>query len=221
MAFGRPGKGAALLYLGSSLGGLAIILCAEPFWVRILGVVVLSYSLFCLLITGAFLELLPATGAGSWTPRAKSDLPGRDGRQRVEIANQGMLEKVPIFQGGNPVFLRHLALMLKPVTFAPGDLIIKKGDVGNEMYFLRRGQVEILDGAGARLNTLGPGEFFGELSLLFSTPHTATVRAMTPCDLFVLNKAEFLQVLKDYPTVAASIQGVARACYGKAGEIST
>jgi glucose-6-phosphate 1-dehydrogenase len=165
-------------------------------------------------------EDFPNYPAGSWGPKAAYDLLARDGRQWVEVINRGMLEQVPIFHGGNPVFLQHLALTLKPVAFAPGDLVIKKGDVGNEMYFVCRGEVEILDGGGAKLNTLGPGDFFGELSLLFSTPRTASVRATTPCDLFVLNKAEFVQLLKDYPTVAASIQEVARARYGKAGELN-
>ena len=63
MAYGRPGKGAAFLYLGFALGGLVVFLCAEPAWARILGIIALSYSLFSLLITGAFLELLPAAPA--------------------------------------------------------------------------------------------------------------------------------------------------------------
>jgi hypothetical protein len=89
MAYGRPGKGAAFLYLGFALGGLAIILCVESFWVRSFGVVALVYSLFCLLLTGAFLELLPATPATQrgrgWSResnQANGDIPAPGKRER-------------------------------------------------------------------------------------------------------------------------------------------
>jgi hypothetical protein len=84
MAFGRPGKGAALLYLGLALGGLAVSLYAETFWVRILGLIALLYSLFCLLITGAIIELLPATRA---TDTTSSD------REQEEMAARGQQEE--------------------------------------------------------------------------------------------------------------------------------
>jgi CRP-like cAMP-binding protein len=81
------------------------------------------------------------------------------------------------------------------------------------MYFICRGQVEVLDKTGTRLNTLGEGDFFGELSLLSSQPRTATIRAATTCDLFVLDKTDFNRVLKDRPQLLKSLQEVARSRY--------
>ncbi len=163
-------------------------------------------------------EDFPNYPAGSWGPKSSSDMLARDGRAWVEVINREVLERVPMFQGGTPTFLRNLALTLKPVTFDPGDDIITKGDRGHEMYFVCRGQVEVLDGA-RRLNTLGPGDHFGELALLHSMPRAASVRAMGPCDLFALSQADFLQVLNDHPDVAASIDEAARARSGNAGNI--
>ncbi len=155
----------------------------------------------------------PNYPAGTWGPKAAHDLPRRDGREWVEIIPRDLLQKVPIFREGNPVFLQNLALALKPASYDTGDEIITKGDTGREMYFVCRGAVEVFDGA-TRLSTLGAGDFFGELALLYATPRTSSVRATAPCDLFVLSTADFVQVLKDHPGVAASIREVARARYG-------
>jgi glucose-6-phosphate 1-dehydrogenase len=152
----------------------------------------------------------PNYPAGSWGPKAAFDLLERDGRQWVEVINRGVLEKVPLFQGGNAIFFQNLAMTLKPTSYAPGDAIIKQGDKEDEaMYFVCRGQVEVIQD-GQKKSTLGPGSFFGELALLRHTGRTATVKAVTPCDLFVLEKSDFEKVLRDHPSVAASIEEVAK-----------
>jgi glucose-6-phosphate 1-dehydrogenase len=155
----------------------------------------------------------PNYAAGSWGPKAAFDLIERDGRRWVEVINRNVLAKVPLFRDGDPVLLHNLSMMLKPVVAAPGTDIIRQGEMGGEMYFICRGDVEVLGGAGARLNTLAAGDFFGELSLLLSQPRNATIRATTPCDLFVLDKADFNRALKDHPQFASSLREVARSRY--------
>jgi glucose-6-phosphate 1-dehydrogenase len=155
----------------------------------------------------------PNYPAGSWGPKAAYALVERDGRQWVEVINRDVLEKVPLFQGGGPVFLQNLAMMLKPVVHNAGDFIIKKGDMGSEMYFICRGQVEVLDGGGKVLSTLYDGDFFGELSLLLSQVRSASIRALKVCDLFVLDKADFKRVLDQHPQFAASLREMAKSRY--------
>jgi glucose-6-phosphate 1-dehydrogenase len=155
----------------------------------------------------------PNYPAGSWGPKAAFDLIEHDGRRWIESINRDVLERVPLFQGCDPVFLYSLAMMLKPVVCAPGETIIRKGDFGQEMYFICRGEVEVLSGEGQLLSRLKEGNFFGEIGLLLSQPRTAHVRAATPCDLFVLEKGDFLQVLKDQPQFAQSISEIARTRY--------
>jgi glucose-6-phosphate 1-dehydrogenase len=158
-------------------------------------------------------EDFPNYPAGSWGPKAAFDLIERDGRRWVEVINRDVLEKVPLFQGGDPVFLHNLAMMLKPVVYDAGAYIIRKGEMGSEMYFISRGQVEVLDGGGKLLNTLGEGDFFGEISLLLSQPRAASIRAAANCDLFVLDKADFDRVLAGQPQFADSLREVARSRY--------
>lgn len=149
-------------------------------------------------------EDFPNYTAGSWGPKTAFHLIERDGRKWLEVINRAVLEKVPLFAGTSSVFLHGLALVLKPAVYAEGDTIVSKGESGAEMYFVARGEVEVIDGERV-LDTLGEGNFFGEKSLLLAEPRSASVRAKSQCDLYVLEKAEFMKVLKDHPKFARSI----------------
>ncbi len=122
------------------------------------------------------------------------------------MLNRTVLERVSFLRGGDPVLLHNLALVLKPLACAAGEVFIREGEVGAEMYFVCRGQVEVFDRAGKVLATRGEGDAIGELALLHHQPRTASVRALTPCDLIVLNKSDFDHVLQDYPAFAAKIR---------------
>lgn len=141
----------------------------------------------------------PNYPAGSWGPKAAFDLIERDGRQWIEVINRAVFEKIPLFQGCDAIALANLAMMLQPVVVAPGDFIMRQGEVGTTMYIIARGQVEVVDASGKGMATLKEGDFFGELALLFSKPRTASIRAVTPCDLYVLEKADLERVGRDHP----------------------
>ncbi|MBI3463256.1 MAG: cyclic nucleotide-binding domain-containing protein, partial [Planctomycetes bacterium] len=155
----------------------------------------------------------PNYPAGSWGPKAAFDLIERDGRRWLEIVNRDVVEKVPLFQRCSPAFLNSLAMTLKPQVFSAGEYVVRKGESGNEMYFLNRGEVEVLDGEGRPMNTLSDGGFFGEIALLLSQPRIASIRAITDCDVFVLDRSDFSKVLNDHPQFAQSIVEVARDRY--------
>ena len=159
---------------------------------------------------------LPNYEAGTWGPKAAHDLIERDGRRWLEVISRAVLEAVPLFKGTSAVFLHSLALVLEPDVFAAGDVIVTKGERGREMYFVARGEVEIIADDGSVVQSLGIGSFFGETSLLLSTPRTASVRARTQCDVYVLSKAELLKVLRDHPRVARTLLDTSRARYGAA-----
>ena len=155
----------------------------------------------------------PNYPAGSWGPKAAFDLMTRDGRRWLEVITPATLERVPLFEGAGPVFLRSLAMTLGPVVYEAGETIIRQGETGREMYFLCRGEVEAFDDKGKVLRTLGDGAFFGEISLLREGPRTASVRAVTPCDLFVLDKADFDRALEQYPHFASAVREIVATRY--------
>jgi CRP-like cAMP-binding protein len=94
-----------------------------------------------------------------------------------------------------------------------GDVIIQQGDSTEDMYFICRGEVQVLDNKGEIVSELKEGNFFGEISLLMSTERTATVKAKTSCDLFVLSKAVFSRILRDHPQFADNMMQVAKERY--------
>jgi glucose-6-phosphate 1-dehydrogenase len=155
----------------------------------------------------------PNYTAGSWGPKEAYELLERDGRRWVEVINRSVLERVPLFQGCDATFMHRLAMTLKPAVRAQGDYIVRQGEAGGEMYFICRGQAEAVDGAGRVLNVLGEGDFFGELSLLLAQPRSASVRARTSCDLFVMEQNDFNRVLKNHAPLAEALKENARNRY--------
>jgi glucose-6-phosphate 1-dehydrogenase len=160
----------------------------------------------------------PNYAAGSWGPKAAYQLIEKDGRKWVEVLNRETLEKVPLFQGADPVLLGSLVMALRSVVFQPGDVVLRKGEIGSELYLISRGEVEVVDDAGHVVATLGEGNFFGEISLLTSAPRNATVRAKTYCDFFVLDKSDFMRVLRERPQFLKSMMEIAQARYNVSSE---
>jgi glucose-6-phosphate 1-dehydrogenase len=156
----------------------------------------------------------PNYDAGTWGPKAAFELIGKDGRRWFEIINREMLEQIPLFKGCDAVFLNSVVTLLRPQVFRPGEIICHKGaDPAREMYLIARGQVEIVDGNGKVINTLGDGHCFGEIGVLLSQPRTATVRAISDCDLFVLQKEDFLKLLAEQPRFKEAILEIVRTRY--------
>lgn len=128
---------------------------------------------------------------------------------RTEVAlylRRDFIERAPLFQNAAHELVRELALQLRPVVFTPGDYVFRAGHYGRHMYFIGRGQVEIIAADGHTVvNTLKEGDFFGELALLFSQPRTASVRARDYCDLYSLDKDTFDHAISRYPDFARHI----------------
>lgn len=89
-------------------------------------------------------------------------------------------------------------------SFVAGDVIVQRGDAADEMYVIRSGEVEILrgDGGGGVVARLGPGDFFGEMSLLESLPRDADAVARNDVELIVITQGGLLVRLRRDPTFA-------------------
>jgi CRP-like cAMP-binding protein len=94
-------------------------------------------------------------------------------------------------------------------------VIVRKGDPGPEMFLICRGQVEVLSDSGGVIATLKEGDIFGELAVLLGEKRTATVRAKTPCDLFVLEKNDFNRILREHEHFAQAIRAIAQQRFEK------
>ncbi|XP_068721896.1 uncharacterized protein [Montipora capricornis] len=122
-----------------------------------------------------------------------------------------LIETVPLFQGTEIGFLKMLSMKIKPVYFLSKEYVVRKGDMGQEMYFVHRGLVEVVSEHAEPIvfDVMGEGRFFGEISVVFSCPRTASVRAQTNSDLFVLTKNDLDEVLTHYPQISKKIRETA------------
>ena len=131
-------------------------------------------------------------------------------RQDVALhLRRDLVEGVPLFHGASDAFLRDVALQMHALIVLPGDVVVRAGQPGREMYVLSRGTVEVLGADGHAIRRLSDGDFFGEIALVHDAPRSATVRAVTVCDLYVIDREAYERVARDYPDVASSLEAAA------------
>jgi len=158
-------------------------------------------------------ENFPNYPFGSWGPKEAFELLSPDHRRWLARTPKPALERVPMFEGCGHTMLQAFAMMLKPMVFNAGDLIVEQGSEGHELFIIEIGTVEIIDTHGKVLTSLQQGQVFGELSLLMTKKRTATVRALTYCALYIMEKRDFCKVLMDRPVFAERIMKVAKERY--------
>uniref|UniRef100_UPI003AABF4A7 cyclic nucleotide-gated channel beta-3-like n=1 Tax=Centroberyx gerrardi TaxID=166262 RepID=UPI003AABF4A7 len=120
--------------------------------------------------------------------------------------NLATFQKIALFQGCNQQMLVDMLLRLKSIVYLPGDFVVKKGDIGKEMYIIKSGAVQVVGGPDNSIVfvTLKAGCVFGEISLLQSATdggnrRTANVKAQGFANLFVLEKKDLFDILVHYP----------------------
>jgi cAMP-dependent protein kinase regulator len=123
-------------------------------------------------------------------------------RMARAVELRGELAQLDLFKELGPADRDLLLTRLEDESFEPGATMIRQGELGERLYVIREGQVEVLRDEPGRATQqvaeLGPGDFFGEIALLISCPRTATVRALTPVRAWSLGRRELDDVLRSY-----------------------
>lgn len=115
-----------------------------------------------------------------------------------------LLHSVPLFAGLDRRHLERLGMLTEEVDVPAGKVLIRQGENGDDLMLIVSGEVGV-ERDGARLNQLGPGDFFGEIALLAGGPRTATVTAEAPTRLLVINHRDFHAVMEEFPEVAVEV----------------
>lgn len=121
------------------------------------------------------------------------------------------LERLPLFKPLSPALMHELATQTERRLYAPGELVIQQGDYGDELFIVERGKVQVLldrHGGMEHVATLGPRDFFGEMSLLTGEQRRATVRAEGEVTLMVVSKQALQPIIEDFPDLATEITEV-------------
>ncbi|XP_033842114.1 cyclic nucleotide-gated cation channel beta-3 [Periophthalmus magnuspinnatus] len=120
--------------------------------------------------------------------------------------NLATFQKIDLFKGCDQQMLVDMLLRLKSIIYLPGDFVVRKGDIGKEMYIIKSGAVQVVGGPDNSIVfvTLKAGCVFGEISLLQSAKdggnrRTANVKAHGFANLSVLEKKDLFDILVHYP----------------------
>lgn len=114
------------------------------------------------------------------------------------------LAKVPLFASLGKKQLQQVAKLSTELPVEAGRELVDQGRLGQEFFLILEGTATVKRN-GRKVATLGPGQYFGELSLLDRGPRSASVVADTKMDLLVLSTREFGGLLDEVPGIAPKI----------------
>jgi CRP-like cAMP-binding protein len=101
--------------------------------------------------------------------------------------------------------LVELAKVTEDLEVKEGKVLAREGEIGYEFFVIVDGEVAVTKD-GQEIRRLGPGDFFGEIALVYESPRrTATVTAVTPLRFFVLTRQAFRGLLAHYPDIEAKV----------------
>jgi CRP-like cAMP-binding protein len=119
---------------------------------------------------------------------------------------RALLKNHWLFNGLSSEHIDHLAACCVGKSVPRAASIWAKGDPGSRLIAICQGTVKIsvpsVDGRDAVLKLIGEGEIFGEIALLDSLPRTADAVAITDCELFVIERRDFLPLIREEPEIA-------------------
>jgi CPA1 family monovalent cation:H+ antiporter len=132
-----------------------------------------------------------------------------------------LLGQVPMFQTLPPSALQNIADFSRSVVVEPGRLVVREGEEGHSFFVVTAGLLEVQRSGESGEEghpRLFAGDFFGEMSLLFNQPRSATVIAVMTAELLEVDQPTFEFILKEYPLVRTQIYETAQARRSASGD---
>ena len=115
-----------------------------------------------------------------------------------------LIRRVPLFSRLSKTELRDLAMLADEIDLRDGKELTRQGAQGREFFVLLEGTADVRKN-GRKINTLGPGDFFGEIALVSREPRTATVTATSPVRTLVITDRSFRRLLDESPQVKTKV----------------
>ena len=115
-----------------------------------------------------------------------------------------LIRKVPLFEACSKRELREVASVADEIMLREGTTLTKEGATGREFVVIVDGAAEVRRG-GRKVNTLGNGDFLGEIAIVSGLPRTATVVTTTPTRVLVLTDRAFRAVLQEVPSMQLKV----------------
>ena len=163
-----------------------------------------------------YYEYLWKTGKALESNEVIDELPDFLKTKMAFYMNSQFIRKVDMFKDviDDVAFMQEVVSALRQRVILPNTLVVKKGEMGTEMFFVARGELNVVnDSTGTVVFTLKSESFFGEIAILYDIKRTATIVARTYCDTFVLTKGSFKKVMKKFPSQSKGIKELAKVRY--------
>jgi CRP/FNR family cyclic AMP-dependent transcriptional regulator len=135
---------------------------------------------------------------------------GRENHSQHRSADKrAILRDHYLFRKLTPQQIDRLGACIVGKTVKRGTHIFAKGDAGSSLFAIGTGTVRIsvpsVEGKDAVLNVVSKGDIFGEIALLDGQPRTADATAVTDCELYVIERRDFLPVVREEPEIALKL----------------
>ncbi len=123
---------------------------------------------------------------------------------RTRPADLDRLKAIPLFNYCTRKELRTLASHSVAVQVQPGQTLIRQGELGGEFFVVTAGRGQVTRD-GVLVDTVGPGDFFGELAMLDRAPRNASVTVTHAMDLLVFSRSDFETALFEAPLMTRKL----------------
>jgi inner membrane transporter RhtA len=224
LAYGRPGMWTTDVLIAISAAGLlatvipyslemvalknlsaatfGLLVALEPAIAAVMGFVIRGQQLAPIQLVG--IAIVVVASAGSLGPRGWTRTIGAYNRALMINPTVAALARIPLFSGLSARDLKAIASVAEERDAEPGDVLTKQGARGSEFFIVAAGEVAI-DVNGEEVRRLGPGDYLGEIALVFGGNRTATATASSPTHLYVLGESSFMALLKSQPRIEDKI----------------
>ncbi len=115
-----------------------------------------------------------------------------------------LIKGVPLFSRCSKRELKEIALLADELTLPAGRNLTKEGASGREFVVIAEGSADVRR-RGRKVNSLGSGDFLGEIALITGEPRTATVTTTSPSRLLVITAADFRRLMRKTPSIQGKV----------------
>jgi len=185
-----------------SMATFGLLLSFEPAVAALAGLAIRGEQLVPMQLAG--IALVVVASVGSLGPRGWTRRVGAYNRALMAHPKVAALAGVSLFSGLSARDLSAIANVAEERAVPAGAVLTEQGSPGDEFFLIAEGEVEIrLDGREVR--RLGPGDYLGEIALVFGGARTATAVAAQPTRLYVLGESAFTEMLRRQPRIEDKI----------------
>jgi voltage-gated potassium channel len=139
--------------------------------------------------------------------------------RRDFVVTWGIVSRVPLFRDLDADDVAQVMRFLRSHTAVPGEIVVRRGELGHSMYFIASGQIE-LDRPKHSPIVIGEGDFFGELAVIKPTRRTTTARALVRTDLLMLDAADLRILMAERPELGRRVDEASRLGAGSLADDS-